>query len=93
MHPPNAHMVRLHEETLTYNGKYMYEPCPGHLILPITLLFVDRNIKCGYSFSYLERAEQVETKIEQIRRNFLFCNKTASSTATPFIDDLSDAAS
>ena len=26
------------------------------------------------------------TEIEQIRRNFLFCNKTASSTATPFIN-------
>ena len=25
-----------------------------------------RNIKCGYSFSSLEQAEHVETKIEQI---------------------------
>ena len=49
----------------------------------ITLLIMVRNIKYGYSFFFLERAEHFETKIEQIWRNFLFCNKTASSTATP----------
>ena len=57
----------------------MYEPWPDHFKLPIASLFMGRNIKCGYSFSKLERAEHFETKIEQIRRNFLFCNKTASS--------------
>ena len=40
------------EEALTYNGgKYMYKPWRDHLKLPITSLFVNRNIKCGYSFS------------------------------------------
>ena len=33
---------------------------------------------------FLERADHFETKIEQIWWNFLFCSKTASSTATPF---------
>ena len=46
----------------------MCEPWPGHFKLPIISLVVVRNIKCGYSFS----------------RYFLFCNKTASSTETPF---------
>ena len=32
----------------------------------ITSLFMVRNIKCGYSFSWLERAEYFETKLEQI---------------------------
>ena len=31
----------------------------------------------------LERAKHLKTKIEQIWWNFLFCNKAASSTATP----------
>ena len=33
---------------------------------------------------FLEQEEHFENKIEQIRRNFLFCNKTASSTHSPF---------
>ena len=57
---------------------YMYDD------LHITSLFAVRNIKCGYSFSSLEREEHFEIKTEQIRRNFLFCIKTAPSIATPF---------
>ena len=33
------------------NNGYMCEPRPGHFKLPITSLFVVKNIKCGYSFS------------------------------------------
>ena len=68
MRAADARTVRLHEETLTYNCGYMYmnEPLPCHFKLPITSLFVDRNIKCGYSFSKLERAEHFETKFEHI---------------------------
>ena len=33
---------------------------------------------------WLVRAEYFETIVEQIWCNFLLCNKTASSTATPF---------
>ena len=53
----------------------------GFFKLPMTSLFVVRNIKCGYSFSKLECAHQLETKIKQIRRNFLFCNNFSSYTA------------
>ena len=42
-------------------------PWPGHFNLHITSLFVDRNIKCGYSFPQLEQKEHFEIKIEQIR--------------------------
>ena len=49
----------------------------GHFQLPITLLFMVRNIKCGYSFSKLGRAEHVETKFGRIRRIFLVCIKIA----------------
>ena len=56
---------------------------PGHFNLLITSLFVVRNIKCGYSFSYLEPEEHFEIKIKQVRRNFLFCIKNAPSIATP----------
>ena len=71
MRNADARMVRLHWKTM-----------PGGLFkLPITSLFVVKNIKCGYSFSWLELAEHFETKIEQIVRNFLFCNKSASQTA------------
>ena len=41
-----------------------------------------RNIKCGYSFSKLGREEHVEAKFKRIRRNFLFCIKTASFTVS-----------
>ena len=53
--------------------------------VPITLLFVDETIKCGYSFSSLERVEHFETKIERFWRNVLFCLKTASSSSAPFV--------
>ena len=43
-----------------------------------------QKIICGYSFSWLERADHFETKIEQMGFNFLFCIKPASSTVTPF---------
>ena len=43
-----------------------------------------QNIKYGYSFSKLERAEHFETEIKQIGIHFLLCMKTASSTATSF---------
>ena len=36
-----------------------------------------KNIKYGNSFSYLGQEEHVETNLEQIRRNFLFCIKTS----------------
>ena len=48
--------------------------------LSITSLLMVRNIKCGYSFSYLGQEEDVESKFERIMRNFLLCNKTASCT-------------
>ena len=37
------------------------------------------HITCRYSLSLLEQTEHFETKIEQIRRHFRFCNKTASA--------------
>ena len=58
MHAADARMVHLHEERLTYNGHM--ELWPGHPKLNITLLFVGRNIKCGYSISKLERAEHFD---------------------------------
>ena len=84
MRGADVRSVRLHEEMLTYNGSYMYEPWPSHFKFTIISLFVVRNIKCGYSFSKLERVAHFGTKIEQNRRIFLFCNKTPSSTATSF---------
>ena len=56
----------------------------GHFQLPITSLFMVRNIKCGFSFSQLGRAEHVETKLGQIRRNFLVCIKIAYGKVSPF---------
>ena len=53
----------------------------GLFKLPITSLIVARNIKFGYSFSLLEWAEHFETKLEQIRLDFRFCNKSASHSA------------
>ena len=47
----------------------------GDFKLQITSLFMVRNIKCGYSFSYLGREEHVETKFERIWRNFHFATK------------------
>ena len=55
----------------------------GDFKLQITSLFIVRNIKCGYSFSKLGREEQVDTKFKSIRRNFLFCIKTASCAVSP----------
>ena len=39
---------------------------------PITPLFMNENIKCGYSFSKLEHKEQCGTKIIRVFKNFLF---------------------
>ena len=39
---------------------------------PITPLFMNKNIKFGYSFSYLERKEQCCTKIICVFKNFWF---------------------
>ena len=39
---------------------------------PITPLFMNENIKCGYSFSWLERKEQCGTKIIRVFKIFLF---------------------
>ena len=39
---------------------------------PITLLFMNKNIKCGYSFSYLEGKEQCGTKIIRVSKKFWF---------------------
>ena len=50
MRAADACTVHLHLEKLMYNGGYMYEPWPSHFKLPITSLFVVRNIKRGYSF-------------------------------------------
>ena len=44
----------------------------------------NNSVVYGQKHKVLERLEHFETKIEQIWRNFLFCNKTASSIATPF---------
>ena len=52
----------------------------GHFQLAITSLFMVRNIKCGYSFSKLGRAEHVE----RIRQNFLVCIKIAYGKVYPF---------
>ena len=84
MRAADARTVRLHEETLTCNDGYMYEPWPGHLKLPITSLFVDKNIKCGFLVFLVRTSGTLLNQIEHIRRNFLFCNKTASSSASPF---------
>ena len=61
------------------------KPQFGRVKVPTTHLFVDETIKCGYSFSELERAEHFETKIERFWRNLLFCLKTASPSAAPFV--------
>ena len=39
---------------------------------PITPLFMNENIQCGYSFSYLERKEQCGTKIICVFHFFFF---------------------
>ena len=39
---------------------------------PITPLFRNENIKCVYSFCYLERKEQCGTKIICVFKNFWF---------------------
>ena len=95
MRAADARTVRLHEETLTYNGGYMYEPWPGHLKLPITSLFVDRNIKCGYSFSKLERAEHFDTKFSESGEIFCFATKPhhLDYSNSIYNADLSNAAS
>ena len=55
-----------------------------HFQLPRTSLFMVRNIKCGYSFAYLGRAEHVETKFERIWRSFLVCIKITYGRGSPF---------
>ena len=52
------------------NNCIMVDTC--HFKHPIISLFVVRHIKCRYSISQLEQTEHIETKIEQIRRTFLF---------------------
>ena len=81
MQNADACMVRSHQETFNSNGGH--DVLFGDLKLQITSLFIVRNIKCGYSFSYLGQEEHVDTKFEQISRNFLFCIKTASCTVPP----------
>ena len=49
MREADAHTVRLRQETFNNNGGH--EAWFGHFLLPITALFMVRNIKCGYSFS------------------------------------------
>ena len=49
--------------------------------LPITSLFMVRNIKCVFSFSQLGREERVDI-FERSWRNILHCNKTAPCTVT-----------
>ena len=44
-----ARTVRSRQETFNSNGGH--EECFGHFQLPITSLFMVRNIKCGYSLS------------------------------------------
>ena len=39
---------------------------------PITPLFINENIKCGYSFSLLERKEQCGSKIICVFKSFWF---------------------
>ena len=46
----------------------------GHFPLQITSLFMVRKINCGGYFSLLGQTVHVATKIEQIRRTFLFCD-------------------
>ena len=53
MRNAHARTVRSRQETVNSNG--------GHD------LFMVRNIKCGYSFSYLGREEHIETKFKRIR--------------------------
>ena len=42
----------------------------GHFQLPITSLFMVRNIKCGYSFSSLGQVEHVETILSRLGEIF-----------------------
>ena len=37
--------------------------CTSELQTPITFLFVNKNIKCGYAFSYLEHEKYFGAKI------------------------------
>ena len=82
MHNADAHMVHSRLEMFNSNGGH--DTGFGDFKLQITSLFMVRNIKCGYSFSKFGREEHVVTKFERIWQNFLFCNKTASGTVSPF---------
>ena len=64
----DVHTVRSRQETLNSNGGH--EALFGHFQLPITSLFMVRNIMCGYSFNYLGQDEHIETKFEQIFARF-----------------------
>ena len=82
MRNADARTVRSRQETFNSNGGH--EAWFSHFQLPITSLFMVRNIKCGYSFSYLGWAEHFETKFERIRRNFLVCIKIAYCKVSPY---------
>ena len=68
----------------TFNSNGGHEARFGHFQLPITPLFMVRNMKSGYSFSYLVREELVETKFEPIWRNFLFLQQNRILYSIPF---------
>ena len=59
-------MVLLHEEMLTYNGEYMYEPWPG----PNNFIICDQKHKVWVLVFLVRREEHFEIEIEQIRRKF-----------------------
>ena len=71
----NADARTIHSRQETFNSNGGHGAWFGDFKLQITLLFMVRNIKLG-------RVEHVETKFEQIRRNFLFCIKSASCTVS-----------
>ena len=82
---PNSDQYKITAARRWYQCSFTLHVWFSHFKLSITSLFLVRNIKCGPSFSELKWAEHFETEIEQIRRNFLFGNKTASPSATPGI--------
>ena len=46
--------------------------CTSELQTPITFLFVDKNMKCGYAFSQLEHKEYFGTKLFGFAKIFGF---------------------
>ena len=72
-------MVPLSQETLCSNGGY--EAWFGNLQHPNFVVYGQKH-KVWVLVS--GTVSDFETKFEQIRLAFLFFNKTASSTATPF---------